>query len=108
MFPLLRETIFELNGFRENGEWNSLGYQERTQNMSYMHHIGMMARFDNVLGKDTITTLEKLTSKISAVFTHPTMVDRVAAMLNYFLLNLVGPNRKNFKVRSFQFHSIVL
>jgi len=26
------------------------------------------------------------------------MVDRVAAMLNYFLCNLVGPKKKNFKV----------
>ncbi|CAG9770952.1 unnamed protein product [Ceutorhynchus assimilis] len=90
----------EMQTAHENGEWDSLGFQERTQNMSYMHHIGMMARFDNVLGRDTITTLEKLTSKISSVFTHPTMVDRVAAMLNYFLLNLVGPNRKNFKAKN--------
>lgn len=63
-----------------------------------MHHIGNLARFDNILGRDTITTLEKLTSEISIVFTHSTMVDRIAAMLNYFLLNLVGPNKKNFKV----------
>lgn len=57
-----------------------------------------MAKFDNILGKDTIETLQKLTSKIVIVFTHSTMVDRIAAMLNYFLLNLVGPNKKNFKV----------
>lgn len=64
-----------------------------------MHHIGMMAKFDNVLGRDTINTIVKLTSKITTVFTHATMVDRVAAMLNYFLYNLVGPNKKNFKVK---------
>lgn len=58
-----------------------------------------MAKFDNILGRDTIKTLEKLTTKITIVFTHSTMVDRVAAMLNYFLLNLVGPNQKNFKVK---------
>ena len=28
------------------------------------------------------------------------MVDRMAAMLNYFLKNLVGPNRKSFKVKN--------
>jgi len=92
----------EMQTAYENGEWDSLGFQERAQNISYMHHTGMMARFDNVLGKDTITTLEKLTSKISSVFTHPTMVDRVAAMLNYFLLNLVGPNRKSFKAKNLE------
>lgn len=58
-----------------------------------------MARFDNILGRDTIKTIDKLTSRITIVFTHATMVDRVAAMLNYFLLNLVGPNQKNFKVK---------
>lgn len=63
-----------------------------------MQHTGMAARFDNILGRDTIRTLEHLTSKITIVFTHTTMVDRVAAMLNYFLYNLVGPKKKNFKV----------
>ncbi|XP_030751488.1 ubiquitin conjugation factor E4 A isoform X2 [Sitophilus oryzae] len=89
----------EMQTAHENGEWESLSPPERAQNMSYMHHIGNLARFDNILGKDTTTTLEKLTSKITIVFTHQTMVDRIAAMLNYFLLNLVGPNKKNFKVK---------
>jgi len=29
------------------------------------------------------------------------MVDRVAAMLNYFLCHLVGPKKKNFKVSNY-------
>lgn len=58
----------------------------------------MLARFDNILGRDTIKTLEYLTSYIRIVFTHSIMVYRVAAMLNYFLLQLVGPNKKNLKV----------
>ncbi|KAJ8975264.1 hypothetical protein NQ317_012677 [Molorchus minor] len=83
---------------QDNGEWANIGARERAQNVSYMHHIGNLTRFDNILARDTINTLEKLTSKITAVITHSTMVDRIAAMLNYFLLNLVGPNKKNFKV----------
>lgn len=67
--------------------------------MGYMQHVGMLARFDNILGRDTIRTIECLTSHITIVFTHSTIVDRVAAMLNYFLLNLVGPNKKNYKVK---------
>lgn len=85
--------------FRDNGEWDSLTARDRAQNLGYLSHIGNLARFNNILGKDTIHTLEKLTSRITIVFTHSTMVDRIAAMLNYFLLNLVGPNKKNFKVR---------
>lgn len=71
--------------------------------MGFLQHTGMAARFDNILGRDTIRTLEHLTSNITIVFTHPTMVDRVAAMLNYFLFNLVGPKKKNFKVSCFYF-----
>lgn len=91
--------IRTLQTARENGEWNSLPAEERAQNLSYLNHIGTIARFDNILGRETIHTLELLTSEITIVFTHSTMVDRVAAMLNYFLYNLVGPNKKNFKVK---------
>lgn len=60
--------------------------------------IILFYRFDNILGRETIHTLEFLTSKITSIFSHPTMVDRIAAMLNYFLFHLVGPKKKNFKV----------
>ena len=56
------------------------------------------SRFVNVLGRETIHTLEFLTSKITSIFCHPTMVDRIAAMLNYFLSHLVGPKKKHLKV----------
>lgn len=55
-------------------------------------------RFDNILGKETINTFKYLTSEIKSIFCNSTMVDRVAAMLNYFLCHLVGPKKKNFKV----------
>lgn len=90
----------EMQNAQNNGEWENLSPQERAQNMGYMHHLGGIARFDNILGKETTTTLEKLTSKITIIFTHPTMVDRMASMLNYFLFSLVGPNRTNFKAKN--------
>ena len=58
----------------------------------------MFFRSLNILGLDTIAILTMLTSKVKEVFTHSTMVERVAAMLNYFLKTLVGPDRKSFKV----------
>ena len=51
-----------------------------------------------MMGRETIQILEMLTKEISAVFIHSTMVDRVASMLNYFLLHLVGPKKREFKV----------
>lgn len=60
----------------------------------------MIARFDNILGRKTIQTIKMLTTEIKSIFCHPTMVDRIASMLNYLLLQLVGPNKKNLKVNS--------
>ncbi|XP_032664874.1 ubiquitin conjugation factor E4 A [Odontomachus brunneus] len=83
---------------RESGEWNKLPQNERNQQAGYLEHIGMIARFDNILGRKTIQTIKMLTNEIKSIFCHPTMVDRIASMLNYLLLQLVGPNKKNLKV----------
>ncbi|XP_053995108.1 ubiquitin conjugation factor E4 A [Hylaeus volcanicus] len=83
---------------RESGEWNKLPQHERDQQAHYLLHLGMIARFDNILGRKTIRTLKMLTTDIKSIFCHPTMVDRIASMLNYLLLQLVGPNKKNLKV----------
>ncbi|XP_078043228.1 ubiquitination factor E4A [Augochlora pura] len=83
---------------RENGEWNRLPQHERDQQAQYLLNLGMIAKFDNILGKKTIESLKMLTTEIKSIFCHPTMVDRIASMLNYLLLQLVGPNKKNLKV----------
>jgi hypothetical protein len=69
-------------------------------NISFQYqHVGRLANFFNILGLETIQILDELTTDIRAVFTHPAMVDRIAGMLNYFLKNLAGPERKSFKVK---------
>lgn len=82
--------------------WPNLSPDERAQNEAQYNHIGRLARYHNIMGTETIQILDKLTASISAIFTHPTMVDRIAAMLNYFLKNLVGPQRKSFKVKNLE------
>ncbi|XP_026688344.1 ubiquitin conjugation factor E4 A, partial [Diaphorina citri] len=89
---------------QENGEWAALPPREQAQNQGFLQHIGMMARFDNILGNETIHTLEYLTSEIRSIFCHSTMVDRIAAMLNYFLFHLVGPKMRNFKVKHVHYY----
>lgn len=91
--------IRTMQAARESDSWGNLSTQEREQNLSNLSHIGMLARFDNILGRDTIRTLVRLSAHAAYVFCHPTLVDRIASMLNYFLLHLVGPNKKNFKVK---------
>lgn len=92
------QQIRELEEARDNGKWESLPQNERQQNLQNLQQLSMLARFDNILGKDTLNILKLLTSEAKAIFCHSSMVDRIASMLNYFLLNLVGPKQKNFKV----------
>ncbi|CAG4971899.1 unnamed protein product [Colias eurytheme] len=91
--------IRTLQTAQESGAWTNLPAQEREQNLANLSHTGMLARFDNILGRDTIRTLVRLTAHAPHLFCHPTLVERIASMLNYFLLHLVGPNKKNFKVK---------
>nr|XP_023015163.1 ubiquitin conjugation factor E4 A [Leptinotarsa decemlineata] len=95
------------NRTRSNDEETEQNDRELEQNDRYMEHLSNLIKFDNLMGRDTILTLEKLTSDMSSIFTHSTMVDRIAAMLNYFLLKLVGPQQKDYKVKnpaSYEFH----
>uniref|UniRef100_A0A1L8DTB6 Ubiquitin conjugation factor E4 A n=1 Tax=Nyssomyia neivai TaxID=330878 RepID=A0A1L8DTB6_9DIPT len=93
------QQIRTLQAAQDAGEWINLPANERQQNMQNLQEVGMMARFDNILGRDTINILKLLTTEIKGPFCHNSMVDRVASMLNYFLLNLVGPKKGTFKVK---------
>ena len=91
--------IRELEEARDNNKWDGMPQREREQQMQLLQQLGMIARFNNILGRDTINILKLLTSETKEIFTHITMVDRIAAMLNYFLLKLCGPKQKIFKVK---------
>lgn len=97
------QQIRQLQTARDNDEWRNLASTEREQNLMNLQHVGMLARFDNILGRDTVNMLIFLTGEVPEIFCHPSMVDRVAAMLNYFLSHLVGPNQKNFIVSNSPF-----
>lgn len=92
------QQIRTLQEAQDNGEWNDLPEAERRQNQQNLQQLGMHAKFDNILGRDTINVLKLLTSEIKGIFCHSSIVDRIASMLNYFLLHLVGPKKGNFKV----------
>lgn len=92
------QQIRQLQQAQDNGEWSNLPANERERNLANLQQVGNMARIDNILGRDTINILKLLTSEVPEIFCHPTMVDRIAAMLNYFLLHLVGPNKGSLKV----------
>merc|ERR1711892_1307794 len=82
----------------EREGWRSLPPTERAEAERGFQQMSQLARYHNLMGGETIGVMEMLTSSITAVMTHPTLSDRVAAMLNYFLKTLTGPERKSFKV----------
>lgn len=50
----------------------------------------MMARWHNSQANETLKVLDMITKEIKSIFVHNILVDRIAAMLNYFLLHLVS------------------
>merc|ERR1711971_1030929 len=97
------KQIQEKEGEREG--WSDLPAQERTEAERGFQHTGQLARYHNLMAGETIGVLELLTSSITAVITHPTLADRLAAMLNYFLKTLTGPESKSFKVSNLEKYS---
>lgn len=73
-----------------HSELSNLSQQHRTQVAQNLRHMGMLARYHNVMSKETIHALMFITEDIKSVFMNPVLVDRITAMLNYFLVHLVG------------------
>jgi len=89
----------------ERTGWPQLPPAERGEAERSFQHTGQLARYHNLMAGETIGVLELLTSSITAVITHPTLADRLAAMLNYFLKTLTGPESKAFKVADLEKYS---
>jgi len=90
---LLRQymtQIREKQAERDSGAWQSLPSAQRAEAENGYRHMSMLARFHNIMGNETIHALEMMTTEIRSVFCNAVMVDRIAAMLNYFLLHLVS------------------
>ena len=60
----------------ERADWSSLPERERAEAEGSFRHMSMLARYHNIMGMETISVLELLTTSITEVITHPTMADR--------------------------------
>ena len=67
-----------------------------------MAEATQMAKNRNQLASETVIMLELVTRHIQEPFVLPTMVDRITAMLNYVLKQLVGPKRRQLNVSTIQ------
>ena len=84
------QQIKEKQAEKESGAWERLELQQRQETERDFRHMTMLARFHNLMANDSIHSLELLTRENKEIFTHKVMVDRIVAMLNYFLLHLVS------------------
>ncbi|KAG0460235.1 hypothetical protein HPP92_023363 [Vanilla planifolia] len=80
-------------------EWERRPAQEREERMRQFHSRENIVRFDMKLANEDVGMLAFTSEQIPSPFLLPEMVERVASMLNYFLLQLVGPQRKSLSVK---------
>ncbi len=67
-----------------------------------------MARNRNLLGSRTVHALQFITMDTRQAFITPALVDRMATMLNYVLLLLVGPRSRELKVQCMYMHVLAI
>ncbi|XP_053392702.1 ubiquitin conjugation factor E4 A-like [Mercenaria mercenaria] len=93
------KELKEKQAEKDGEAWQGMDPNQQLELEDNIRQLGMMARYRNVMGNMTILSLEMITRENQTIFCHEKIVDRIAAMLNYFLLRLVGPRQKDFKVK---------
>ncbi|UPR03194.1 ubiquitin conjugation factor E4 [Chloropicon primus] len=95
--PEVRETLEAMDNI---DMWNSQPPQEQSEREQQLRQSEDILRQDLLLANVHIDLMEYTTREITKAFLLPEMVERIATMLNYFLRFLVGPERKQLKVRN--------
>ncbi|KAJ8427801.1 hypothetical protein Cgig2_025819 [Carnegiea gigantea] len=80
-------------------EWERRPAEERQERTRLFHSQENIIRIDMKLATEDVNMLAFTSEQISSPFLLPEMVERVASMLNYFLLQLVGPQRKSLSLK---------
>ncbi|ESR44490.1 hypothetical protein CICLE_v10010958mg [Citrus x clementina] len=80
-------------------EWERRPAQERQERTRLFHSQENIIRIDMKLANEDVSMLAFTSEQIVAPFLLPEMIERVASMLNYFLLQLVGPQRKSLTLK---------
>ncbi|KAK4776219.1 hypothetical protein SAY87_024180 [Trapa incisa] len=80
-------------------EWERRPAQEREERTRLFRSQENIIQIDMKLANEGVSMLAYTSEQIAAPFLLPEMVERVASMLNYFLLQLVGPQRKSLSLK---------
>lgn len=96
MIPELKTLEAEM---ANSAEWEQRPPQERQERARLLQQHQNIVRIDMTLANEDVGMLAYTSSIITAPFLLPELVERVANMLNYFLLQLVGPQRKTLTLK---------
>jgi ubiquitin conjugation factor E4 B len=91
-FPKIHDLQEELDN-------PTLGAEERATKEEELQSAESQAQSYMQLTNETVSMMKLFTKTLSASFTMPEIVDRVAAMVDYTLDTIVGPKSKNLKVK---------
>lgn len=84
---------------QDSDAWLTMAPTEQQSLQRNLTNLTRQTAIYNTLSKETISMLVLITTEIKDIFCHASMVERIGAMLNYFLLNLVGPKKSDFNVK---------
>ncbi len=85
---------------RDQEAWAAKDPNERKEREEYLHSIEGQATSYTTLGKSTVGLLKEFTAETKAPWMSPEIIDRLAAMLDYNLTKLAGPECQNLKVEN--------
>uniref|UniRef100_A0A7I4B4Z0 RING-type E3 ubiquitin transferase n=1 Tax=Physcomitrium patens TaxID=3218 RepID=A0A7I4B4Z0_PHYPA len=94
--PELKEMEAQL---ADTTAWSRRPAQERQERERHYHQQEHIVRIDMMLANEDVKMIQYTSAEITAPFLLPEMAERIAAMLNYFLVQLVGPQRKALSVK---------
>lgn len=80
-------------------EWESRTAQERQDRTRLFRQQESHVRTDMTLANEDVKMLQYTSAEITGPCLLPELVERIASMLNYFLMQLVGPERRALKVK---------
>ncbi|KAA0186712.1 Ubiquitination factor E4B, partial [Fasciolopsis buskii] len=95
------KKVRELQDLRDDSaRWSELPRQQQIARMNELEQHERQVRSYLTLANQTVSMLFHLTSEIRAPFLRPEIVDKLAAMLNFNLVQLCGPRCSSLKVRN--------
>ena len=104
---LMDESLSELTQIHsiqvemeDKATWESKSVEHRREREGLLRSLERHASSYTTLGRSTVELLKLFTAETKEPFMMPEIVDRLAAMLDYNLLALVGPKCQELKVRN--------